>query len=959
MTSFSKPTSELVNAAVAKLSAPQHERHFFDQLKNPLWIAPLKERGFFNTPPALVRVEGTGVRCPPWPQSRYLCRMAAIAPDEVATVLENLQTDNWIVAHDVVDAAKAMPAPIAVRLVDTIGAAMRHSMAGHLLRDVGELVAQLVSGGQPDAALRLAQLAFAIGDEGSPAPKRRLDEHLYFDSMREHVVPSLAGTRAREFIPLMLGWMANLLDGRDPAERDLDQTSFIWRPAIEEHDQNQDFSFAAKMVSSVRTACEVGIRAGNVSLQDVLAMMASSTGQVLARLRVHLIAEFADQDATLARDTMMDAALFKDSTTKHEYARLLGVRWPLLTPLEQQRWLSWVDAGPEGIREDYYDQPEDEARTAKQRDYWQFQRLHWVRAHLVGDRRDFYDQMLKEHGEPELADLNVFHGGVRYGHDSPMSADSLAAMGFRKAVEAVASWRPDPTKRSFDEPDVEGLAQEFQQFVGRDPSAVSKEAAAMQGSRPIFVRSFLQAMESAVKEGKDVDLRAVLALAKWVIDRPPTEAEPTRDAGRLVDRDWQWCRDTIASLIEEVGKARDAAGSARFDLSYRSELWEVARVLPSCPATEYVVRDESEDPREVDWPLVLLNSTRGKAMRAVLAYADWVASNLAPGDRSRTSIPGGLDSMPEVREVLESELARPDADSAGRAAFGWRLGLLFWIDSSWVKANAVRIFDLRALEGDRAHAFGWAAWSAFLFVHRPHIEFYKLLRDQFAYAVDQSSRVSGDNRREKIWSRLGEHLMVLFGRGDLGAAGDDAIAADGGIIRRLVTTTHVSVRSHAVQFVGSSLSGSDQALPGEVISRFQTLWERYWDGVGRSDAAVTPQSAVFGYWFSSGAFDPRWSIERLHAFVTAAPRAEPDDMIVEQLAKICQNDPLRSAQVMQLLVQGDTEGWRISGWKAEAKQVLSVAIAAGGEARGVAEQVVDRLGRRGFLEFGELLRVKA
>lgn len=65
MTSFSKPTSELVNAAVAKLSAPQHERHFFDQLKNPLWIAPLKERGFFNTPPALVRVEGTGVRCPP------------------------------------------------------------------------------------------------------------------------------------------------------------------------------------------------------------------------------------------------------------------------------------------------------------------------------------------------------------------------------------------------------------------------------------------------------------------------------------------------------------------------------------------------------------------------------------------------------------------------------------------------------------------------------------------------------------------------------------------------------------------------------------------------------------------------------------------------------------------------------------------------------------------------------
>ena len=77
-------------------------------------------------------------------------------------------------------------------------------------------------------------------------------------------------------------------------------------------------------------------------------------------------------------------------------------------------------------------------------------------------------------------------------------------------------------------------------------------------------------------------------------------------------------------------------------------------------------------------------------------------------------------------------------------------------------------------------------------------------------------------------------------------------------------------------------------------------------------------------------------------------------MIVEQLAKICPNEPLRAAQVIQMLVLGDMEGWRVSSWKSDAMKVLKVAILADGEARLVAEEVVDRLGRRGFSEFGEL-----
>lgn len=98
---------------------------------------------------------------------------------------------------------------------------------------------------------------------------------------------------------------------------------------------------------------------------------------------------------------------------------------------------------------------------------------------------------------------------------------------------------------------------------------------------------------------------------------------------------------------------------------------------------------------------------------------------------------------------------------------------------------------------------------------------------------------------------------------------------------------------------------------------------------------------------------------QLEKFVTAARKADPDHMIMKRLASIGNIDPLRSARIVGMLVDGDDENWRISSWKGDARTVLDAALKAGGEAKDVAEQVIDRSGRRGFIEFGELLVKKS
>ncbi|MFG0243665.1 MAG: hypothetical protein ACF8R9_12835 [Phycisphaerales bacterium JB054] len=957
MRSFSRPTSEQVDAAVSMLSAPHHERYFFEKLENPRWLAPLKERGFFDHPPKPEALEGGGYQYRVWPQSRYLARMAPLAPDEVTEILSQISTDNWLVVRDMVEAAKAMPTEPVVRLIEAIGNRVEQWAANYMLIDVGELAARLAREGQPEAAMRLAERTFGSAVRGRGGRSLRREEHAYFKGLREHVVPSLARARPMEFVAALTTWMSAAMAHDDEVGEATDESSYIWRPAIENHEQNRDFQFAAKLVSCLRDACETAIREGGVSLGDILGVITGADGQLFGRLRLHLVAEFKDQDPGLARRAVMDRSLFTDYRFKHEYARLVGKAWPLLQAEEQEQWLEWIEEGPEGIRPDYYDRPEDEKRTQRQREYWQFQHLHWVREHLVGEWQSFYDRMYAEHGEPELADLNVYSGGVRHGRESPYSVEELKKLGFEQAVQAVVRWRPAPDDR-FDGPSVDGLAGCFQQFIENDAEAASSQSSLLKGAPAIYVRRFLESITAGVKHGKLIDLAAVIDLCEWVESRPVGERTSPDEPMGLIDADWQWCRDTIADLIEEISKAVDGDGRPSFGLEHRNALWRIAKPLLDSPAKLYVGRGDEEpgDPRVQDWALAMLNSTRGKAMRAVFEYAEWVTNHTVSRRQRAEAFPGGFDALPEVRACLEEQLVRTDRDCAGHAAFGWFLWLMYWIDAGWLRARADEIFDLEAIETNPSEAVGWAAWTVFLFANRPHIEFYRLLCNQFSVAVDQAAEFTEPPvSREHPFLRLAEHLIVLYGRGDFGAAARQAWDTDNGIIRRLITETHSSVRSHAIQFVGMSLSKNDGELPTDVLKRFVDLWQLYWESVGQADAQADPGSAVFGYWFAAGVFDPKWAIERLEEFIQAAPNAEPDDLIVEQLAQVCHIDPFRSARIIQMLINADSERWRVLGWKDDGKKVLRAAIAAGGDARSVAHQAIDQLGRRGFLEFGDLL----
>lgn len=938
------------------LGDPDVRREFFRTLERADWIIPLREAGYFDAPPKPMQIQDAGIQHPIWPESKYLARMAPNSPAEVAAIFADIEIDNVSVIGDMLDAALAMPADVAATLVPAISRAAQRGMLWIHFKDASDLCVHLVEGGEVHAAMTLAEVLFAPKfEDGQEEPSRR-DEYWYKEGIKK-VVPALVGREPREFLMKLCEWLKISVDAKKTVDLDSGSDySYMWRPAIEEHEQNRDYDFAGAMVGFVRQGLEQAIQDGKLALEETLEIIDRFSYLVFRRIRIHLINEFAEKHPVLARQIMMDRELFDDYRYKHEYAMLVGRRLNLLTDEELDTWFGWIDAGPdmsdlnESIREKLgRDATDEERRNRKQ--YWQFEKLHCVRKHLEGERRTFYDEMLGKHGKPELADLNTYVS-VRWGQDSPINVDELRELTFEQAVEKVSAW--EPGERRFVGPNIEGLGSTFGQYVATNPEAFSVQASVLIGCPIIYVRVFIHQMTEAVKSGRDIDVSGVLELCQWVLEQPIYERTAASQGHEgVVDKDWQWTRDEILQFVKCTCEAK-FMDAPKYSLEgLREPIWRAVGALCRDRVTSGIIHDISkDDPRVHDYLTLGINSTRGAAVEAALEYARWIANHIKKVDGKREAISGGFEAIPEVREMLEWQITPDNQSVEALAVIGSRIGLIYWIDKDWLTANAGRLFYLTGIEESPPKTHGWAAWNAFLVWVAPHIEFYRLFKEQFAYGVAQSVHVNlaGQNHEQPM-NHLGEHLMVLFGRGHLRLNDDE------GLLKRFLTDSNPDIRRHAIGFVGRSIEG-DEEIPEEVVDRFKTLWGEYWAGVGREDTREKPDAWLFGTWFSSGKFPAQWALEQLEDYVNVTSTPEPDHSIAEQLAMVGHADIVRAVRILDRMVRGDREGWRIHGWLESVKAILEMAMNAGGDARTQAEQVINYLGRRGHTEFGDLLHIR-
>jgi len=454
------------------------------------------------------------------------------------------------------------------------------------------------------------------------------------------------------------------------------------------------------------------------------------------------------------------------------------------------------------------------------------------------------------------------------------------------------------------------------------------------------VRALLSGLRESLKQKQTAfKWSPILQLCQWVVEQP--REIPNRQVSKFdADPDWGWTRKAIADLLSAGFEGGE--GTIPFDL--RDKVWSILKPLTDDPdpTPEY---EEKYGGTNMDPATLSINTTRGEAMHAVIRYALWIRRHLEKGESAPERLQRGFEDMPEVREVLDAHLdVRNEPSLAIWAVYGQWFPWLVLLDPEWARNNAARIFPL----DEQQQAFFDAAWTTYVTFCRPYDNVFDVIREQYRHAVGRIGSRRADTRGiADPDENLAEHFMELYWRGTLGL--------DDPLLDALWKNAPDDLRAHALDFVGRSLHNTSDPIPIDVLERLKTLWDRRLAEAKKAPTAHQQEVAAFGWWFVSGKFDPAWAIKHLGEALSIAGKVEPDYIVVEKLAEIAKQHPPEAVQCLKMIVEGDQKGWGIHTWREHARAILAVALK-DSSARSQAESLIQYLGRRGHLDFRDLLQ---
>ncbi|MCY4516163.1 MAG: hypothetical protein OXB99_02870 [Acidimicrobiaceae bacterium] len=956
MTSWSRPSESELAEVEALAIRPENRRYFFDRLENPNWVSPLAQRGYFGGPPEPVRDDESGqVRYPPWPEGRYLARMASEAPDAVAEALSRIPgSSNPAVTRILLEAFDALPddqfGQLAGRVVEWVEA----PGVGFFDDKAASVVARLFRGNLVKEGLRATRVLLALQSRMTPAqeaaehgsvpfraePVGRCSDWEYERAVAE-VLPDLVGAAGSEGLALV----SSLLDdsirlSRGPSEPlDDDPYSYIWRPAIEDHPQNIDHGVRSTVVSAVRDAAVMLAAAGEEELEAVVHRLEAGSA-LHRRIALHVLAN-APGGARMVTERVADRELFEDPGMLHEYAVLLRQRFGDADPEARRSYLARVSAGPdvEQLRQCWADlegSPPSDADVADYVGWWQRDRLSFVADDLPDDAADMHRGLIERLGEPEHPDFLTWSSVSSSGPQSPTSDDDMRTWPLSQIVEYLQRWRPDDTSARGFGPSIEGLGRTLRSVVVDRATEFSAEADRLHDLDPTYVRSFLDGIEDAVKAGVSVSWEPLLQMMAAVIERP---FEPDEDVRRW-DRDpgWRWARGATASLIKTGVTDRDN----RIPFQWRDAVWHILEPLTSdpdpSPATEATLIDDS--PR---FHNLSINSNRGTAMHAVVEYALWCRREF---EASGADIESGFDLLPEVRTVLQAHLQpEQDPSMAIRTVYGQWLPWLALLDEKWVIENTSQIFP-RAPE---LSGFRDAAWDTYICWCSPYDSVFREIRGEYEAAVERvraGQNVNhGDDERPEL--HLGQHLVILWWRS----------TAPRSLLDRWFELADDGLAAGAMNYVGDALNNTEGDIDPEVLARIREFWDSRLQEISNQPDAHPLECQAFASTFASGKLDDDWSLAGFETALQWNPPGWHSWHAVDRLADLAASRPAVATRLILKMLNDAPNDWDHTDWSEPIQSLLQATIDTD-DAEAIRDRtaIIDHYVARGCYEFREFVR---
>ena len=474
-----------------------------------------------------------------------------------------------------------------------------------------------------------------------------------YERMVEKLLPRLGATDPMSTVKLFADLLWNAMKLSEPITNgDPRDHSYVWRPAIEDHEQNLPAGSPRDvLVSGVRDAAVAACQAVPVKAAEVIGELEGRQRSIFRRIALYLLAQVGGVDSSLAVARLMNWEIFNDPALRHEYATLARVHFKDVPPDQVERLLAHLrtPAPMEGFRHNFeslYGRSPSDEEVEEARLRIELRHLAVVAEFLPYSWRARYQELVDRFGIPEHPDFISYSSDVWIGPTSPKTADELLAMTLDEVVSYLREWRPsgEPHADSYD-----GLGRQLSAAIAAQPEKFSSDVMRFANLDPTYVRAVIDGFDQAIRDNKSFEWKSIVDLAAHVVAQRGDPAEPEDTAWEDRDPGWRWARGSVAHLLTEAMRRSDEGVA----IDLRRQVWEIIAPLTEDPepTPEYEMRYGGSN---MDALSLSINTNRGKAMHAVVSYALWVRRD---DDKSHPErIAAGLDAMREVRDVLDAHL---------------------------------------------------------------------------------------------------------------------------------------------------------------------------------------------------------------------------------------------------------------------------------------------------------------
>ncbi len=718
----------------------QSYNYFFTHA-NENWLEVLIADGkYFKNIPQVIKKQNS-YSFPFWPESYYLERVASEKSELVAEIILQTPTPkkvlekNSTVLRNFVGAALKMPPKLGKLIGEKAIQEKWHDgvMMSILDRELADLMIKLVES-EFETSLQLCDflLDVTLIDSGIPdmisSNSRKdvrsiIDRYAYETILKENI-PVLYEKNHDAVIQILAkklskaNWLANKTS-HDPKKDPNQDISFVWRPAIEEHEQNYDFDIRSHLVATIRRTLEKSERAGIDSLKKSLNVLAEQNYYIFRRLELYFIGKYPSE--FIEEVNRLSVEYFEKGSFRHEYYHMLKNGFPHLKSENKKIILDVISKGPNF---DKFSGNQEEFEVYKK--HWRIEKLSPIIEHLP-ELQEEYDSLVKQYGRSNLTEFVSYHESFSQIKES---SDLTEDMTVEQVIEFLKQYKI-PEGIFLEE---DGTGRTFKEYVEKNPEEYSKHATELIVCPGVVHFRFLDGL-SKIKN-KKLDWDAILTFCEHVIiTSPPREIQML---------------DLILDYFGDLLQNNLLHNETTIPFTFRDRIWKILN-----KAIEIAPPDTiwSENYPDKNWDAmgISINSSIGRLSHALMQYAVWCYHGLKKSGSTPTEL------VPEVKILLESMLNQEQKQSISiHAVLGHNFYNLLALDDEWTKSKINLIFT-----HNKQHVkAGNASWEAYTF-QQLYQKSFNALFDEYLYRIENYGK-RADTSLNDSQQRFAQQIGLVY-----------------------------------------------------------------------------------------------------------------------------------------------------------------------------------------------------